>query len=268
MRKLRWTTQALGLAIANLGFIPALKLGVCAPVFYCHGCPAAAFACPIGAMQTGAALGPMPFFLMGLLILFGVTLGRFWCGWACPFGTVQDILAKLGRKKDIVQVRPVPALKYVVLGVILVLAWASADVLFCKVCPSGSLFAAIPQRFTSQDLLWGPFFWVHIGTLAAAIVAFVLVGRFWCRFLCPLGAWYGVFNRVSILGVCRDEGKCNLCLSCLAACPAKLTAVEQVGTSTDCTRCGTCVEACTTGALKIRAALYPGRQQAGSCQGQ
>jgi len=255
MRKLRWTTQFIVLALANIGFLQILKTGVPCPFFYCYGCPAAAFACPIGVLQNYAVLGQFPFYALGTLGLFSLALGRFWCGWACPFGTVQDLVLWIRRRQDFVKLPRAGWMKFLVLGVVLLLAWLATDTLFCKVCPAGSLFAAIPHWFVSPELSFGRFFYVHLATLAISLVAFFLIGRFWCRYLCPLGAIFGAFNPVSILKVKVDFSKCTGCMQCLDVCPVNIEKLEDVENSTDCTRCGRCIEACQANALKISASF-------------
>jgi len=67
----------------------------CVPVLNCWKCPAAAFSCPIGAIGTSIASHVFPYFALGLVLLFGAVAGRFWCGWICPFGTLQDYMYKI-----------------------------------------------------------------------------------------------------------------------------------------------------------------------------
>ncbi len=255
MARLRWATQIAALILVNIGFVQILKTGVVCPFFYCYGCPAAAFACPIGSLQTFAAVGPFPLYAIGSLGVFGLLAGRFWCGWGCPFGTIQDVVARIRRRSDTWALRPIAWPKYVVLAGTLLAAWIAADTLFCKVCPAGSLFAAIPQRFLSSELGFGTYFYVHIGTLVAAVVLFFLVARFWCRYLCPLGGVLGLFNRVSILRVKLDRAKCTQCQKCLAVCPTGIVNIDDIGTSTDCIQCGKCIESCPSDALHISASL-------------
>jgi len=247
--------QIAALALVNIGLFRVLELGVAGPFFYCHGCPAAGFACPIGLLQTNAALGPFPFYALGTLGLFGLALGRFWCGWVCPFGTVQDLVLRIRGRRHPDRLPPIPWTKYLVLALVLLLAWIATDTLFCKVCPAGSLFAAIPHRFVTPDLSFGRFFYIHLATLALVLVVFFFVGRFWCRYLCPLGAIFGAFNRVGILKVRVDFSKCARCNQCLDSCPVGIKDVESIESSTECIRCGECVEACQFNALKISASL-------------
>ncbi len=255
MVRIRWATQLGAIVLVNLGLVSLLKTGVVCPVFYCHACPAAAFACPIGSLQNFSAVGPFPYYAIGSLGLFGLLAGRMWCGWACPFGTIQDVVAGIRRRKEVRSLRVVAWPKYVVLGGTLIAAWLAADALFCKVCPAGSLFAAIPQRFVSPDLPFGAFFYVHIGTLVATVAAFFLFARFWCRYLCPLGGALGLFNRVSILRVRLNKDKCTECRKCLDMCPTAIQALDGIGASTDCIQCGKCIEACPSGAISITASL-------------
>ena len=257
MNRLRWTTQILALIAANLGLFTVLQTGIPCPFFYCHGCPAAAFACPIGVFQNYAALQQFPFYALGVVGLFGLSLGRFWCGWACPFGLVQDLVSLVrGRKgRDIIRLPRGAWIKFVALLAVVVLAWAAGEALLCKVCPAGSLFAAVPQRFVSAEFHFGAFFYVHLATLAVALALFALVGRFWCRFLCPMGAVLGLFNPVSLLKVRVDLDRCSRCRACLEDCPAKIEKPEDIESCTDCTRCGRCVESCRSGAIRIAASL-------------
>ncbi len=257
MSKLRWSTQILALIIANLGVFAVLQTGIPCPFFYCYACPAAAFACPIGVFQNYAALQQFPFYALGMVGLFGLALGRFWCGWACPFGLVQDLvsLVRGRRARDILRLPRGAWVKFVGLFAVLLLAWAAGETLFCKVCPAGSLFAAIPQRFVSTEFRFGTFFYVHLATLAAALVLFALAGRFWCRYLCPMGAVLGLFNPVSLLKVRVNFQKCSRCQACLSVCPAKIDSLEDIQGCTDCTRCGKCIEACRADAIGVSASL-------------
>ena len=255
MGKLRWTIQFISLALVNIGFLQVLKIGVCGPFFYCYGCPAAAFACPIGVLQNYAIFKQFPFYALGILGLFGLALGRFWCGWVCPFGTVQDLIMWLRRRQDFIKLSPAAWTKFVVLAGAILIAWLATDTLFCKVCPAGSLFAAIPYRFVSPELPFGTFFYVHLITLAIALVAFYLIGRFWCRYLCPLGGIFAVFNRLSILKMKVDMSQCTHCKECLIACPVKIENPEDIESSTDCIRCGKCIDACHDKAIQISASL-------------
>lgn len=253
---LRLVTQFLAIIVLNIGVNQSLKFGAICPAFFCYGCPWAAFSCPIGSLQTFTAIGPFPFYTIGLLGIFSLALGRFWCGWVCPFGTVQDLVTRIRSRSDVVSLPPIPWLKYLSLVGILIAAWIAAETLFCKVCPSGSLFAAIPHRIANGDKFdFGTFFYIHLVTLGVALILFVLFSRFWCRYLCPLGAIFGAFNRISILKIKMDKHLCTNCEQCLKVCPANLSDVEQIGCSSDCIQCGKCIETCPVDAVCISASI-------------
>jgi polyferredoxin len=89
-------------------------------------------------------------------------------------------------------------------------------------------------------------------TLALTIVLAILISRFWCRYLCPLGAIAGALNKVGILTIKWDKEKCKKCNTCLDVCTMGITKTEDIGTSTDCILCGRCVEACPEKALSFK----------------
>lgn len=247
MRKI---TQILALIISNLGFFRILKTGFVCPFLYCYGCPFAAFGCPIGVLQDFITYRQFPFFAIGLLGVYGALAGRVFCGWVCPFGALHDLISYLKGEKGFKAPR-FWYIKYIVLFVVLALAWITLDTLFCKFCPSGSLFAAIPFFILHPNSSFGTFFYVHILTLIATLILAYLVSRFWCRYLCPLGAIHGMFNKVSLLNIRFDEEKCTGCEVCLEVCPMGIDRVDDIGRSTDCTMCGRCVEECPEKALSF-----------------
>jgi len=248
LSRLRHITQTITFFVSNLGFIPALKTGLVCPYLYCYGCPLASAGCPIGTLQNFIALSLFPFYLLGTLGVYGTIFGRAFCGWACPFGALQDVLAvfKKGKRK----LRPFTYSKFAMLLIVMILAWVTLDTFFCKFCPAGSLFAAIPAPFFYPSLKLGFFFYVHMATLILTILLVLLFARFWCRYLCPV-APIGVFNKLSVLTISLDFTKCEECLGCLDVCPMGIDKLSDIGSSSDCILCGKCVEACQTDALKM-----------------
>lgn len=249
LHRLRTATQTLFFLVSNLGFSSLTKTGICLPFLYCYGCPLASAACPIGTLQHFVILPAIPLYLLGSIGLFGTLLGRAFCGWACPFGAFQDFIGFFHQKKR--RLRPFRYSKFVILFIVIALAWLTLDTFFCKFCPAGSLFAAIPAPFFFPSLRLGVFFYVHIVTLILTVVLVLFFSRFWCRYLCPV-APIGIFNRFSIFTVSLDQEKCTNCLRCLEVCPMELERISDVGRSSDCLLCGRCVEACSTNALRIR----------------
>lgn len=252
LTRLRHITQTIAFAISNLGIVPALKTGFCYPFLHCYGCPLASGACPIGTLQNFIILPLFPFYLIGMLGVYGTLFGRSFCGWACPFGAVQDVIGGLakGRKISGRKLPPSSYVKFAMLLIVVVAAWITLDTLFCKFCPAGSLFAAIPAVFAYPSLQRGIFFYLHLATLIVTVVLVLLFSRFWCRYLCPFGT-IGVFNRLSVLTISRNPAECTECLDCLEACPMGIAKLADIGSSSDCILCGRCIEACPRNALKM-----------------
>ena len=87
---------------------------VCTPGLNCYSCPGAVTACPLGAIQNAFydSGKRAPYYMLGILMLYGVLLGRWICGWLCPFGFVQELLYKIKTpkiKKNPVTRVPAPA---------------------------------------------------------------------------------------------------------------------------------------------------------------
>jgi ferredoxin-type protein NapH len=255
---------ALGFAKGKI-FTGGTK-ALCVPVLNCYSCPGALGACPIGSLQAalGGSSRHFPFYVLGLLMLFGVLLGRLACGLLCPFGLVQDLLYKLPTPKWKAPKRLDRSArwgKYLVLLVLVVLipAFAVTDTgvtppAFCKyLCPAGTLGGGIPLLLTNPSLrgLAGALFSWKTLILVLILAASVATERPFCRYLCPLGAFYGLFSRFSLFQVQLDKAKCVGCKKCEQACPMAVEVTKSCGTvhSPECIRCGKCKSVCPTGAI-------------------
>ncbi len=235
----------------------------CVPVLNCYSCPGALGACPIGSLQAvlGDRRSGFPFYVLGTLMLFGVVLGRAVCGLLCPFGLVQDLLHKLPVKKVKVPTlidRPARYTKYVILLVMVVLlpAFAPTDIgivspYFCKyICPAGTLGGGIPLLLSNPSLRQAAgllFGWKTL-VLAAILIASVVIHRPFCKYLCPLGAFYALFNRFSFYQMRLDGSKCVDCKQCERACPMDVEVTKNIN-SPECIRCGKCRSVCPAGAI-------------------
>ncbi len=240
---------------------------VCVPGLNCYSCPAATGACPIGAFQSvvGSSKFSFSYYVTGFLILLGVLLGRFICGFLCPFGWLQDLLHKIPSKKlSTKKLKPLTYLKYVVLLLTVILLPAlvvndvgMGDPFFCKyICPQGVLEGAIPLAAVDQGIrsALGTLFSWKLAVLIAIVVLAVLFYRPFCKWICPLGAFYGLMNKVSLLGIKVDQHKCVSCGTCAAACKMDV-AITESPNSTECIRCGKCISACPTCAVSFRYGL-------------
>ena len=225
MSRFRGWIQAGATLLTNLHLPNFLKGGlyqgagktVCVPGLNCYSCPAASGACPIGAFQAvvGSSRFSFSYYITGFLILLGVLLGRFICGFLCPFGWFQQLLHKIPTKKlSTKKLRPLTYLKYAVLLVMVFLLPAflvndvgMGDPFFCKyLCPQGVLEGAIPLSLANSGIraALGKLFTWKFSILLAVIVLSVLFYRPFCKWLCPLGAFYALFNRV-FLSRCRSR---------------------------------------------------------------
>lgn len=347
--------QGAGLLAGCLGLVVPAMTHILYPGLHCYACPLSVTICPAGIIQNLLKTG-FPVFPLAFLGLYGILLGRWWCGWVCPFGLVNDLFIMLKTKGKIkqcltvgagiiaigisviillfvdnkqlslipvmfvifilaillvpyfspglkrkagsakltailflvfacffpvllfIEQAPVPVLitgsgffilflisgmavffkkkkpfilKFIILSLTAGLAVIASDTLFCKLCPSAALSAALPYLITNPAFVPGPMYWIKLGILVFIVICLVLVSRFFCRYICPLGAIFGLTNKLSFLKIFRDKG-CNtadkkICkYACLASCIMGIKDIhkQKVLTQTDCIKCGKCIEAC------------------------
>lgn len=236
---------------------------VCVPGLNCYSCPAASGACPIGSFQAvvGSSKFSFSYYVTGFLLLLGVLLGRFICGFLCPFGWFQELLHKIPtRKLSTKRLKPLTYIKYAVLllAVVLLPALITNDVgmgdpFFCKyLCPQGVLEGAIPLAAVNSGIrsALGTLFSWKLGILITVVVLSVLFYRPFCKWLCPLGAFYALMNRVSLFGMKVDKHKCVSCGKCAKACKMDVDVTKNPD-HTECIRCGMCIRACPTKAVSF-----------------
>ena len=234
---------------------------ICVPGLNCYSCPAATGACPIGAFQAvvGSSKFKFTYYITGFFILLGVLLGRFICGFLCPFGWFQDLLHKIPSKKlSTAKLKPLRYLKYVILVVFVILLPAfvtnslgMGDPFFCKyICPQGVLEGAIPLALANSGIraALGHLFTFKFTILALFIILSILFYRPFCKWICPLGAIYSLFNKVSFLKIQVDHEKCVGCQKCSRVCKMDVNVVDTPN-HPECIRCGECMKACPTDAI-------------------
>jgi len=268
----RTIVQTLALILGNMNF-PGFINGtifkgktkyICVPGLNCYSCPGAIGSCPIGSLQAviGSAKYKLSFYILGLMSLFGVLFARFICGWLCPFGFVQDLLYKIKSKKININKKidkPLRYFKYLILVTFVILfPMLLRDVVnigapyFCKyICPSGTLMGGVPLLALNAPLRnsIGFLFSWKMFILILVIVSSIFVYRTFCKYLCPLGAFYGLFNKISFYRLEINENKCTKCKVCERSCHMNVPVMTKPNHS-ECIRCGDCVKACPHNAIK------------------
>lgn len=232
----------------------------------CQACEMATGACPVGMLQWSLMKMEFPSLVLGVILLSGAIAGRAVCGWMCPFGLLSDVLDRISLKWFRLPAK-LGYIKFLVLG-FLFTAFLWPFPLFCAyLCQSGTVFGLMPYYLTTglpalkDALLQGGWTTTMLGYHLFAALLFlvgtVLVsGRWFCRYLCPLGAAYGLFNYVSPLRVVHDEVACNGCGRCEGLCPMDVkTERGSFMDVTGCIKCGRCVKACGTGARRFSGSI-------------
>ena len=234
---------------------------ICAPGINCYSCPGAVGACPLGSLQNamnGDNHGSI-YYVCGILVLYGILFGRMICGWFCPFGFIQELLHKIKtpKLKKSPVTRILSYLKYVILVIFVFIVpflYAIRKMTlpaFCKyICPAGTLeggMSLLSYKINDWGLaVLGPLFTWKFLLMVSILVGCIFVFRLFCRFICPLGALYALFNRFSIFGIKLNRDKCVDCNKCISHCEMD---IHHVG-DPECISCGECIDVCPTDAIQ------------------
>ncbi len=259
---LLYNAHLRGFISGNIYTGPAKAL--CVPGLNCYSCPGATGACPLGALQNALASSGnrFPFYVFGILLLYGLILGRTVCGFLCPFGLIQELLHKIPtpkiRKNRFTRI--LSWFKYVILAVFVfcIPLWYAVKSLplpaFCKyICPAGTLEGAVallanPANADTFSML-GLLFTRKFVLLMLILLLCVFLYRAFCRFLCPLGAIYSLFSRLALTGVRVEPARCTDCGRCVSHCQMD---IRRVGDH-ECIHCGECLDVCPEKAISFKA---------------
>ena len=236
---------------------------LCVPGMNCYSCPGAKGSCPIGALQAviGSPKYKFSYYVVGCLFFVGALIGRGVCGYLCPFGLVQDLLHKIPFVKKIETFkgdRPLRKAKYLILLVfVILLPLFLVDIIgqgapyFCKlICPVGMLEGGIPLVWMNSSMRGAiGFLYAWKGLiLLLTILLSVIIYRPFCKYICPLGAIYSLFNSVSFFRYTLDHQKCIHCGRCKAVCEMQCDPVQNCN-DLECIRCGKCKNVCPVDAI-------------------
>lgn len=256
-RIFRWSILAFVLAGVTVFAVLHQRAGVAKPVGVDALCPFGGLE-TLGSLLAGAGLtkriAVSSILLLAATLVTAVVFRRAFCGRICPLGYLQELLGGLGKRVfgrrfempswlD----RPARYLKYVVLALTLAFTWSTGELVIRAYDPWVAY-----NHITSSELLTENL--VGLIALVVVLLGSLLYDRFFCKYACPMGAFFGLISRLSVFKVRRDESVCIDCRLCDRACPVNV----EVSTATtiadpECIDCGECVAACPAkGALGTR----------------
>lgn len=233
----------------------------CNPGMNCYSCPAAGLSCPIGAIQavSSSFKYKFSFYAVGIILALGTIFGRWICGFLCPFGLIQELISAMPIKKHKLP-HPLRYLKYflliifvLLLPAVTALLYQAGDPTFCKyICPVGMIEGALPLLILNKSLTesLGPIFLIKSVITVLTILGCIYFDRFFCKLMCPLGAIYGLLNKISIYRMYFNNETCIGCGKCAHSCPMDVDP-SKVPNSVECIRCGKCTHNCPTGSLTL-----------------
>jgi ferredoxin len=213
--------------------------------------------CPYGALESLYSLIGSGTFIQkiysGTVVLFVLTIiiallfRRSFCGLICPFGALQEFFALLGKKifKRRFSINGKPDhylryLKYVVLLITIIYAWKTAGLWMSPYDP-WSAYSHLSEgilSLISENL-------VGFILLIVTIIGSILYDRFFCKYLCPMGALYGIISKISPHKIVRNQDKCISCNLCTKNCPMNIDVANSNSiTSAECINCQLCILSC------------------------
>ncbi|MHC1684456.1 MAG: 4Fe-4S binding protein [Clostridiaceae bacterium] len=222
--------------------------------------------CPYGALESLYSLifngtfvskiftGTM--ILLSITLIIAIIFRRSFCGLICPFGAFQEFFGIIGkkifRKRFVVPEfldKPFRYIKYIVLIVTIYYAWKTAGLWIDPYDPWAA-YGHITEGYTTlvSEYLIGSIILIII------LIGSLLYDRFFCKYLCPMGAVYGIISKISFTKIVRNNDKCVNCGICSKNCPVniKVSQLDEVRTA-ECISCNACVLSCPKkGALEIK----------------
>ncbi|MBZ4654016.1 MAG: 4Fe-4S ferredoxin iron-sulfur binding domain protein [Peptococcaceae bacterium] len=223
--------------------------------------------CPLGGLESlpqvimGTNLlnhiNPSNVVLMVAIIISTLLVGRQFCSWICPLGTLQEWMSNLGKKLKLTITVPekvekiLAKLKYVILVLILFGTYTTATLVFRELDPFYALFHLANPALSGAFIIF-----------ALVLVLSIFIPRVWCRFLCPLGAFVNILSIASLVKPYRNEDKCISCGLCDRKCPVQVQVSKSTVLLNDsCNHCLDCMDACPKkGALDFKLGYVPAKK--------
>ncbi|MEM1997079.1 MAG: 4Fe-4S binding protein [Candidatus Bathyarchaeia archaeon] len=283
----RRIVQFFFLILLNSAIFGLLAVPLVLPILLPSGSPFKIAGEAMSLLQKMMYDSLFPLLPLASILLFGVLTGRALCGWICPMGLIQDMLAIHETKRFKVSPeahRSLIGVKYVILGLTLLISASLSLAQFSEsgkiyremlglfaqapfniLSPSDTLFAVLPRLLSalSLSIYFGlgyftitPLLIARLAILIAILFLAACIPRAWCRYMCPQGALLALVSRFSLPGLRRDIVRCTKagCRICEEKCPMKvpiLKSSREKITDPECIYCLRCVAACPTKAIKL-----------------
>ena len=231
-----------------------------------NGTPSIEAYCPFGGVETlyqfittggfVRRIEPSALILFAAVVLLTLVFSRGFCGWVCPFGSLQEWIGIAGRKIFRKRYNPTGVwdrrlrpLKYVVLAVIVALTWYMGALVFRPFDPYLAFFH-LGRSFTEMP-------WAY-GVLGVVVMGSLRYERFFCKYACPLGAVISILSRFGVTRIQRDPNGCKGCNVCQRECFAHVDFLKKTTVvDGDCNHCLDCVVTCPKpNVLTIRGASW------------
>jgi len=278
--KLRFWIQNISFLLLTYGKYLNIRFGHFLPCFSCPYVGSCAGNCYLMALQGSQWGLELPFthylsiwgwWAIGMFLSFSalaILLNKIWCGWICPFGTLQDWVTKLRIRLNIRSSelswrarRNIRPIKYILLGLLLLipvfianLGWHDdLSLPFCQICPAKVIMPVFNGNTSYFAIDQTNYITTIMTSMAIIITALFIIGmffidRFFCYF-CPMLALISLFEKIGLVRLSKNVHSCKGCGNCKRACPMDIKSVhdekeKENVLDQDCIQCFQCAEHC------------------------
>ena len=251
----RRTIQSAALLISNASVLSFLRFIPCG-YLQCSNCALSTFSCPLILIQRGAVMASMGMMssldskfaasalaALAILVFFGAAFGSWGCGWLCPFGFLQDLLDKVPVRKFKLPLWSGFLRLPIFIALVIAIPYLSRHMFFCDLCPTGAInnlwqrALGIPLFFKTPEGIWAI---MSLTFLVGILLTALFTHRPFCSLFCPIGGFYGIFNKFSGLFISVKNEYCLQCERCGDSCPQGIDPSRDQSHS-QCNRCLECV---------------------------